>query len=180
MENSFIREQIDLQKGEGHEWDLLNASSLYKKGLRKNNSKEEMIQSYLNASKSMYYVFKKMNHPDPGLSVIWGNSLCIPFLFLCRHTIELSIKYYLEKSSISFKSTHNIKVLYKKTNIKNEDYDELVNTFDILDKTGTMLRYSVDNSDKEFREKPYFIKSDRIITYVEKLSKQLLESCNKQ
>ena len=46
MENSFIREQIDLQKGEGHEWDLLNASSLYKKGLRKNNSKEEMIQSY--------------------------------------------------------------------------------------------------------------------------------------
>lgn len=176
MGNRFIRERIDLLKGEGHEWDLLTTSSLYKKELRKNNSKEEMIKSYLNASKNMYYVFKKNNHPNPGLSVIWSNPLCIPFLFLCRHTLELSIKYYLEKQNIKFKSTHDLKSLYKKTNIDNKEFDELIDTFNTLDKTGTMLRYSVDNSDNEFRDRPYFVKSDKIIIYVEKLCKKLLES----
>lgn len=31
MKNKFIREQIDILKGEGHNWDLLSTSSLYKK-----------------------------------------------------------------------------------------------------------------------------------------------------
>ena len=179
MKNKFIREQIDILKGEGHDWDLLSTSALYKKELRKNTSKVEMIQSYLNASKKMYDVFKTNNHPAPGLSVIWSNPLCIPFLFLCRHTTELSIKYYLEKHNINFKSIHDIKSLYKKANIDNKEYDELIEAFNILDKTGTMLRYSVDNSDNEFRDKPYFVKSDQIMIYTEKLSKELLELSNK-
>ena len=108
-----LGELIDILKGEGHDWDLLSTSALYKKELRKNTSKVEMIQSYLNASKKMYDVFKTNNHPAPGLSVIWSNPLCIPFLFLCRHTTELSIKYYLEKHNINFKSIHDIKSLYK-------------------------------------------------------------------
>lgn len=178
MENMFIRDRIDLLKGEGHDWDILSPSSLYKKELRKNNSKKEMIQSYLNASKKMYDVFKTNNHLAHGIEVIWSDSLCIPFLFLCRHTIELSIKYYLEKNNISFKTIHDIKSLYKKADIKNKEYDELVEAVDFLDKTGTMLRYSVDNSDNEFRDKPYFVKSDQIMAYTEKLSKDLLELSN--
>ena len=178
MKNRFIRERIDLKKGEGHDWDLLCTSSLYKENLRKNSGKKEMIQSYLNASKKLYEIFKRYNHPDPMISVIWSDPLCIPFLFLCRHTIELSIKYYLENHNISFNSIHNIKKLYKKTNIENQEYNELIQAFNTLDKTGTMLRYSVDNSDNEYRNKPYFIKSDEIIIYVEKLCNELLQSCN--
>ena len=172
MKNRFISEKIEFLS---QDWDLLSISSLHKNELRKCNGKKEMIQSYLNASKKMYDILKKNNHPESNISIIWNNSLCIPFLFLCRHTIELSIKYYLEKHNISFKTTHNIKKLYKKTYINNQEYEELIEAFNILDKTGTMLRYNVDNADNEFRNKPYYIKTSKIIVYVDKLCMQLLK-----
>ena len=172
--NRFVRNQIDVVNGEAHDWDLLNVNSLYKEEFRKNTGKEEMIGSYLNASKNLYCVLTNYNHPDNGLTVIWRNPLCVPFLFLCRHTLELSIKYYLERKDISFGSTHDIKNLYEKTSLNIPEYYELVEAFTILDKTGTMLRYSVDNSDREFRKKPLFVNSHKIIIYVEKLCTELL------
>lgn len=175
MNNRFIQEQINIAKGEAKEWDLLSTSLLYKETIRKDEGKKELIYSYLTSSKEMYIIFKRKTHPDKGLTLILENPLCIPFLFLCRHTLELSLKYYMEHHNIKFNHEHSIKNLFKKTDIESQDYSELIDAFDILDKTGTMLRYSVDNADNEFRNKPLFVKTDEIIIYVEELCKKLLK-----
>lgn len=174
MNNRFIKEQISIKNRDDKDWDLLSTSSLYKEEFRKNEGKKELISSYLAASKEMYIIFKKKTHPDKSLTLLLENPLCIPFLFLCRHTIELSLKYYLDNNNIKFKHRHSLKILYKKTGIENQEYSELIEAFEILDKTGTMLRYSVDNADNEFRKSPLFVKTDDIIIYVEELCNKLL------
>lgn len=178
MNNKFIKDNIHLEKGEAYEWYLLNTSSLYKEEFRKDSGKKELIESYLNATKNIYHQMEISTHAFSATYIFRSNTLCIPFLFLCRQTIELTLKYYLEKNGIEFKSNHDINRLYNKSKINNDNFKQLIKTFKILDKTGTMLRYSTDQEDNEYRTKPLFVKAKDILKTTSDLTYYVLNKVN--
>lgn len=178
MKNKFIKDNINLEKGEAYEWYLLNTSSIYKEEFRKDSSKKELIESYLNAAKNIYEQMAISTHAYGATYVFRSDTLSIPFLFLCRQTIELTLKYYLKKNNIEFKSNHDINNLYNKSKINNDNFKQLIKAFKILDKTGTMLRYSTDQEDNEYRTKPLFVKAEDILKTTSDLTHYVLNKIN--
>ena len=110
MKNQFIKERLDNFSEEVHKWELLKTSSILK--TENKNTSIEMAESYYNASKILYNAILQENHPENGLSVIRMNSLIIPFLFLCHHNIELSIKIALDRKNIKYGNIHNLKIYF--------------------------------------------------------------------
>ena len=178
MNNKFIKDNIHLEKGEAYEWYLLNTSSLYKEEFRKDSSKKELIESYLNAAKNIYEQMTISTHAYGATYVFRSDTLSIPFLFLCRHRIELSLKYYLEKNNIKFQGNHDINKLFNKSKINNDNFKQLIKAFKTLDKTGTMLRYSTDQDDNEYRNKPLFVKAEDILKTTRDLTDYILNKIN--
>lgn len=178
MNNKFIKDNIHLEKGEAYEWYLLNTSSLYKEEFRKDSSKKELIESYLNAAKNIYEQMTISTHAYGATYIFRSDTLSIPFLFLCRHTIELSLKYYLEKNNIKFQGNHDINKLFNKSKINNDNFKQLIKAFKTLDKTGTMLRYSTDQDDNEYRNKPLFVKAEDILKTTRDLTDYILNKIN--
>lgn len=83
MNNKFIKDNIHLEKGEAYEWYLLNTISLYKEEFRKDSGKKELIESYLNATKNIYHQMGISTHAFGATYIFIGDTLCMPFLFLC-------------------------------------------------------------------------------------------------
>jgi len=137
---------------------------------------EELAYSYLNAAKCLYMDLQKQNHPDKKLLVFRTGPLVIPFLFLCRHTIELAIKASLDKQKIIYGNTHSINDLL---DLNNKKYDidlDFIKIWDCFDDKGMSLRYDFDLKTKdEYIEKVFFIHSAEIMEETERLVKLLLE-----
>lgn len=50
---------------------------------------------------------------DVNIKIFRMNQMCMPFLFMCRHTIELLIKAVLDKKQGEFKKIHRLKELWE-------------------------------------------------------------------
>lgn len=173
MENKFIKERVVGK--EVHEWDLIKTSSIFKPEYKDTNF--EIASSYLNAAKSLYKELKMENHPETGFSVLRINSLIIPFLFLCHHSVELGIKVALSDRNITYGNIHNLKKLFEKLDMEvNEEYLDLMNALDLVDDNGMWLRYDKDLKEgKEYLEKPCFANSKSIIESTDKFVRFLIE-----
>lgn len=180
MNNKYIREKFDGLTSEIHNWDLMKTSAIFKPEYKKGNI--ELTYSYLNSAKCLYNNLVENNHPIKGITVIITNSLVIPFLFLCRHTIELAVKTKLDNMKIGYGNTHNLKILFSKLdNTANltEEWQELMNTLELVDDKGMWLRFDKDlKTKKEYINKSYFINSTEIIKKTEELTKYLLNFNN--
>ena len=120
MNNKFIRTQFDGMTSEVHEWDCLNFAVAYTEEFRKKENEKTIVRSYINAMRNLYDSLKKDNHPTDGIMVFKNNDLCYPFLFMCRHSIELSLKFFLENNGNNGNkviSGHNLKKLWDKLNL---------------------------------------------------------------
>ena len=163
----FVRNSIDLNKSDG--WELISASTIMKKEFKYSSSKFEIVQSYLQAidilSNSSY---------NQNLKIVSLRSVWVPFLFLCRQAVELSLKNALEITNIEINTpTHNIQKLWSFFLEKNRSYildqeegiikriSVLVEVLDSLDNDGSHFRYSTSNNDELYREKPYLINPKR-------------------
>ena len=163
----FVRNSIDLNKTGG--WELISASAIMKKEFKYGSSKFEIVQSYLHAidilSNSSY---------NQNLKIISLRSVWVPFLFLCRQAVELSLKNALEITNIKINTpTHNIQKLWSlfleknRAHILEQEEDiikrisVLVEVLDSLDNDGSHFRYSTSNNDELYREKPYLINPKR-------------------
>ena len=163
----FIRNSIDLHKSEG--WELISASTIMKKEFKYGSSKFEIVQSYLHAidilSNSSY---------NQNLKIVSLRSVWVPFLFLCRQTVELSLKNALEITNIEVKKpTHNIQELWTLFLKNNKTYfleeekvfieriSVLIEVLDSLDNNGSHFRYSTSNNNELYRDKPYLINPKR-------------------
>lgn len=163
----FVRNSIDLNKSEG--WELISASTIMKKEFKYGSSKFEIVQSYLHAidilSNSSY---------NQNLKIVSLRSVWVPFLFLCRQTVELSLKNALEITNIAVKKpTHNIQELWTLFLKNNKTYfleeekvfieriSVLIEVLDSLDNNGSHFRYSTSNNNELYRDKPYLINPKR-------------------
>lgn len=91
--DSFIKDNLDLHSPDLFNWDMVLVSSLYKKEYKADENEKEVINGYANAVDCIANGIKVQNHPGVGVLAFRSNSLVVPFIFLCRHTVELILKY---------------------------------------------------------------------------------------
>ena len=106
----FIRNSIDLDRSKG--WKLISASTIMKNEFKYSGAKFEIVQSYLHAIDILSNPSYNGSY-NQNLKIVSLRSVWIPFLFLCRQAVELSLKNALELTNIEIKRpTHNIKELW--------------------------------------------------------------------
>lgn len=176
--NKFIKRKLEIDSADNFNWDPLDIGAFLKEELRNEHSEIHIINSYMHAIETIYKTFNKESNPLPHMKLFYNNNLGYPFLYLCRHTLELSIKYLLNKKNITL-DTHNLKSLWELLNVdslkKNKDYKQLIALFEIVDNDGTKLRY-VKNTKNEIQHKnPFFIRTKDICITTIQLCKDLLK-----
>lgn len=162
--NKYLKSNIDINN-DSENWTLLKSSSLFLEQYKKENSEIELIESYISCMKLMHDdIISKLNI---GRVVIDNKSLCIPYMYICRHIIELIFKYKLERNKQGVIKGHVINDLWQECK-KIEDinnlceYDELIELLTILDDNGQKLRYIKDNKGNIFDNNPIFLNIDLI------------------
>ena len=176
MNNKYIKSQVD-KDDSINDWDIIKVGTIFYKNYQ--HSSIDLVRSYLNAAKNIYSSFRKENHPRNGVALFLDNQLSIPFLFLCRHTIELAIKVVLDSKKIHYENIHNLKTLFSKSNLlENLDLDfiSLIESLDMIDDKGMWLRYDKDLKTKdEYINKVFFMNATEIMSATEKLTKFLID-----
>ena len=173
--NKYIKEHYNVNE-DSMEWALLKTSAFYKEELRKNQAEIEIIDSYIICMNDICDQIKKDFRL--GMHILRTYSLCIPYIFICRHLIELILKRAIESKRNVVKKGHIILDLWKECkeiyNDKNLDYyDDLIETIDMLDNNGEKLRYVKDKNGNEFENKPLFLNVELIKNDINKLKKEL-------
>ncbi len=174
MNNYFIQSGFFVKDDSCFEWDPLVLASWYDQKFKKDKIDQEYLAAYLNASKDLQQALIARSHPFPGMTLLRDDQTCMPFLFSCRHLIEITIKYKLKNLGVSYKYNHGIASLWNKLktvvgNDYNKQFDELIKTFNYTDTNGVGLRFSHDQNDKYYGSEPVSINSSRIMNSTEEL-----------
>ncbi|WP_313261022.1 HEPN domain-containing protein [Lacrimispora sp.] len=181
-ETEIFRDKMELSDPEFEYFDFISTNPMIKKEFREDYSEKEYIASYLQAAKELCASIKR----PVGIKIIINRySLALPIIYLCRHCVELAIKYhtrkYLKKSP---RKDHKIEDLWNelKKDMPNgqtdqevkilEDMSRFISCILSVDKSGTMLRYS-KQKDKYSQEKLTFANVNRIVELTDKFVKQL-------
>ena len=179
MENKFIRSNFNGLAKEVYDWDFISISPFFKEEFRTKTAEKEIIDAYLHSAECLYICMRSENNPDPSIKVMRMNQMCMPFLFLCRHTIELLIKAVLNKKQGKVKKIHKLKELWEKLTkeitVKDNDFNMLIDVLNIIDDDGCKLRYSNDGKGNNYNEKPCFVRSDLILETTKNLYDFLIE-----
>lgn len=184
----FVQDSVDFSSPESFDWELISFAAFLKDELKKRALQKETVLAYLRAAKVVYAFFRADNNPMPGVKGFKDNQMCLPLLFLCRHTVEIAIKYfYANKDKSDPPITHNIKTLWNKTKpalklAKDElrGMEIFIEMIDRLDDNGEHFRYTTDKKGIVYQDKPTFIKVDRIIKCTELLVDLLLDKSNEK
>lgn len=181
--SDIIRHQIDGLTSETLVWNIVELSPAMKPEFQMERAKYGVLHAYISAVK---YLANDLicSTQAPGMMILRENSLCIPFLFLCRHTIELALKNAIEKITDQYPKGHRIINLWKSfmnlISIVTEDEKEmltsmenLVKALDEYDPDGSQSRYAMSNNKQLYHEDITFIKVDLIADYVGSFANQL-------
>lgn len=177
MENKFMRNKIDFK--EAMDWEVVTPTAFFKEECRGKKAEKEIVEGYLKSAEYLYMCFIKDNNPLQGLKVFKNDQMCMPFLYLCRHTLELTLKMKIEKKQEKVEVGHSLSNLWKKlkkiASIDNEEYEQLIEALSTIDNDGCKLRYIKDQKGNEYDNIPCFIKPYEIITTIRKLHDELLK-----
>lgn len=177
----LIKHQFDGLTAEIYDWECLTPTVFLKESVKADIAEKEMVMAYLRTSELLYNGLVIDNNPAYHVKVVRSNQICMPFLYVCRHSLELSIKLRIRFEIKKTVSGHKLSELYEKlisdlpelkTNI---ELSVLVEVLNEIDDDGCKLRYSKDKKDKIYQEKPTFIKADRILELTKKVCNVLIE-----
>lgn len=174
--NRYIKEKIDIRY-DSMTWAMLKVSACFKDEYKKEQSEIEIIESYIEC---MNIVCNKIvKEFRAGMSILKTYSLCIPYVFICRHTIELILKKSIENKTRKIEVGHSNLSLWKKCKKIYDDrnlnyYDELIDTINLLDDNGEKFRYIKDKDGNEFANKPLFLNVGLMKDDIISLKKKLL------
>lgn len=168
------------------DWDLIMTSSIYKGSARTTKMKKEIVKGYFKAAQMIQTNMEKNNHfhnyNGERMSINFLEvQTCLPFLFLIRHTVELSIKYRLDKQKIDYNKDHNLKGLWRLVNKRNLDaqncdrYDSLIKALCYTDKDGLGFRYIFSKKEDKYIKDPFFINIFNLTNWTELLMNELLK-----
>lgn len=177
----IIKHQFEGLTSEIYDWECLTPTVFLKKDVKDDIAEKEMIMAYLRAAELLYSGLIMDNNPAYHIKVLRTNQICMPFLYVCRHSLELSIKLRIRFETKNSVSGHKLSELYSKLinglpGLKNNmELSVLVDVLNEIDDDGCKLRYSKDKSDKMYQEKPTFIKADKILQLTKKICNILIE-----
>lgn len=175
--NKYLKQKVDVFR-DSKKWAILKASAFYKEKYMSKHTEKEIIESYIKCMNIINDQIKKGLKKDA--YVLTDDSLCIPYMFICRHVVELILKRKIEKENTKISTGHNILHLWnecKKICSKQEleYYDELIDTLNILDDNGQKFRYTKDNKGKEFDNMPRFLNTNQMCEDINNLKRDILE-----
>lgn len=177
----LIRHQFNGRTTEIYDWECLTPTIFLKESLKADIAEKEMIMAYLRAAELLCSGLLRDNNPLYHMKVVRSNQICMPFLYVCRHSLELSIKFRIRFHIKKTVSGHKLSELYEKliSNIpelkNNIELSILIEVLNEIDDDGCKLRYSKDKKDNVYQEKPTFIKADRILELTKKVCGVLME-----
>ncbi len=175
--SKYIKDSIDFQSDSG-KYVLLKPTSIFYENIKDILSENELIESYVSAVKCLANYIK--GRLKPNISILDSSMPTTPFLFLCRHTIEIIIKRKLELNNIDIMNIHLLKdlwdILSQSCKEDLSSYNELILTFDKMDYNGQCFRYAKDTKGQYFENKPKFIDVIQIYNDILLLKKTLLEN----
>ncbi len=142
------------------EYNPLLLSASYKEEYKKNEMIKEYILSFVEAAKSLVKAINDQQRQLPYINkIFYDYSLTLPALYLCRHSVEMSVKYSLELMNVGYKKVHKLKELWNKliesipeglqsgkerTIIKNMGL--FIDRMNDLDENGQRLCYAIQTS----------------------------------
>ncbi len=179
----FVRDSFN--KYITNEWDIIASSSIFKEEFKDNEAEKEVILGYANALNCIADSLLKQNHSPAVIMTLRTDSLTIPFIFLARHTVELTLKYICKLLNIEYKPKHNLTTLwdaiivaFNKYNSTQDDIFDDIKTFicalNELDCDGSHARYSKDIKGNLYNEKPKFVNVKNINNFVQDLFVKLV------
>ncbi|HBO65436.1 MAG TPA: hypothetical protein DD628_01975 [Clostridiales bacterium] len=183
---SFVRDSLDMNSPDLFNWDMVFVSSILKKEYKSDGSEKEVINGYANAVNCIANEIKIQNHSDAGVLIVRSNSLVIPFIFLCRHTVELILKYLRKQLSLQNPNKHSLRYLWgdiEKAIIESkpsekeavENISEYIYALEKLDPDGSHARYPKSMKGEIYHEKPKFIRVMEINAVLQKVLLPLIE-----
>lgn len=148
---------------------MVSASSILKKEFKDCENEKEIINSYANAVNYIANGIKEQNHPSAGVLNVRMNSLVVPFIFLCRHTVELILKYLRKSLGLNSPNKHGLMNLWneieqiivtKDSSLKEamEYLRGFISVLEELDPDGVHSRYSKSPKGELYLSKPKFIR----------------------
>lgn len=172
----YIKDNYDVRK-DTLDWALLKSSAIFKDEYKKKQSEMEIIDSYIEGMNTICAQIKKDFRI--GMCVLKTYSLCIPYLFVCRHTIELILKKSIEIKINETKKGHDNLKLWRECKSLYEDkelsyYDELIDTINMLDNNGEKFRYTKDKNGMDFENKPLFLNVELLNGDINRLKNELI------
>ncbi len=176
-----IKHQFNGLTSEISDWECLTPTVFLKQDVKEEASEKEIIFAYLRAAEILHSGLKNDNNPSYHLKIIHSNQVCMPFLYICRHALELSIKYRLRLETQESITGHKLQELYNKlTNAvpklkRNNDLSLLVEVLNEIDDDGCKLRYTKDKNNHIYHEKPTFIQTTKILALEKNVCNYLIE-----
>lgn len=177
----LIRHQFDGLTSEIYNWECLTPTAFLKEDVKKEAAEKELIFAYLRAAEFLYIGLSTENNPVYHVKVFKTNQICMPFLYVCRHALELSIKLRLRFETQKSISGHKLSELYYKLTTtlselkSNQNISLLIEVLNEIDDDGCKLRYSKDIKDKEYQKEPTFIRADNILKLTKRVCNELIE-----
>lgn len=181
----FFRDGFD--KYITNEWDIVTSASIFKDEFKPDEAEKEVILGYANALNCIADSLLKQNHSSVVIMTLRTNSLTIPFIFLARHTVELTLKYICRLLNIEYKPRHGLIILWDKIIERFNEYNCIINdnfddikificALEELDCDGSHSRYSKDNKGNLYNDKPKFINVKNINNFIQDLFIKLVKS----
>lgn len=87
------RHQFDGFMAEIYDWECLTPTVFLKESAKGDIAKKEMVMAYLRAAELLCYGLVRDNNPLYHMKVVRSNQICMTFLYVCRHSLELFIKF---------------------------------------------------------------------------------------
>lgn len=169
------------------DYNPLLVSAWFKEEYKKGKMTEEYIKSFIEVAKVLSKAIREQQSNDSEIKIFYSYSLTLPALYICRHSIEMVIKYSLELLHIEFKKIHNLNELWDKLvesipkELQNEKektvisnmglFIEKVNT---LDENGQRLRYAIQTSGELSQENFLWVNLQNIVNCTENFIDQIL------
>lgn len=168
------------------EYNLITFGSLFKEEFKQDSLQKEFIKSYLKSAIILSEENEKLQKPRNGINkIFFEHSFTLPILYLCRHCLELSIKYAISRIDGKPKDVHGLEKIWSsflsylpkndfvKEKILLSDMGKFVKNINLLDDTGTKLRYSLDKDGTCTQDKALWVNSKLIVLMTEKFINQL-------
>lgn len=168
------------------DFDPLASSSFYKDEYKLEESQEEFILSYLKSAEFLSLKLEELQKPRMGVKkYFYKYSLALPIIYLCRHCVELSIKYAILRMNGSPKTVHDLEknwssfLSYLPNRLSEEEKSTLesmghfIKSINYLDQTGTKLRYPTKKDGNYSQDTFLWVNSKRIVSTTKLFVKQL-------